>query len=61
MEIQVEKHNDFWRADCLDLPGSPPVGMGSTRELAICNLLHILLAEANSKYRTPLKIIGPEA
>lgn len=43
MRIQIEKASDHYRADCLDLPGTPPVGIGRTPELALAELMHVLL------------------
>ena len=43
MKIKLEKDADGYRADCLDLPGSPPVGRGSTEVEAMANLTFILL------------------
>lgn len=30
MKIEIVQSCDGFRADCLDLPGTPPVGIGST-------------------------------
>jgi hypothetical protein len=42
MKIKVEKQPDHYRADCLDLPGSPPVGVGRTPELAVAALFYLM-------------------
>ena len=38
MNIKIEQQSDHYRADCLDFPGSPPVGIGRTPELAVAAL-----------------------
>lgn len=38
MRIKLEKDNSTYRADCLDIPGSPPIGLGITKEEAIADL-----------------------
>lgn len=38
MKIKLEETSKGWRADCLDLPGSPPCGDGLTKEMAIAAL-----------------------
>lgn len=44
MNIKLEQtKRGWWRADCTDLPGSPPCGDGQTREMAIANLLYRLI------------------
>lgn len=43
MKIKIEKCSDHYRADCSDLPGSPPVGLGETAELAMAHLMWLLL------------------
>lgn len=43
MKIKIKKCSDHYRADCLDLPGSPPVGLGETAELAMAHLMWLLL------------------
>ncbi len=43
MKIEIEWSADHYRADCKDLPGSPPVGTGATKELAVVALMWILL------------------
>lgn len=43
MKIKIEKQSDHYRADCLDLPGSPPVGVGRTPELAVSALFYLML------------------
>ena len=45
MNIKIEEQSDHFRADCLDLPGSPPVGIGRTKELALACLFHRMLFE----------------
>jgi len=45
MRIDVEKNDDHYRADCKDLPGSPPVGLGSTPEMAVACLFWRMLFE----------------
>lgn len=45
MKIKIEKSVDHYRADCLDLPGSPPVGLGESKEMAVTCLFWMLLKE----------------
>ncbi len=45
MKINVIRSEDHWRADCLDLPGTPPVGLGGTPEMAVACLFWRLLFE----------------
>lgn len=45
MKIDIEKSADHFRADCKDLPGSPPVGLGDTPEMAVACLFWRLLFE----------------
>ena len=47
MKIDIEKSNDHYRADCKDLPGSPPVGLGDTPEEAVACLFWRILFEGN--------------
>ena len=42
MKIKIEKSDDCYRADCLDCPGSPPVGMGRTKLEALASLFYSL-------------------
>ena len=43
MEIKIEEGSDHFRADLRDLPGSPPVGLGATKEMAVAHLFYRLL------------------
>lgn len=43
MNIRIEKSGDHYRADCLDLPGMPPVGIGDTPEMAVACLFWSLM------------------
>jgi hypothetical protein len=43
MQIQIEKTQSGYRADCLNLPGSPPVGIGLTEAMAVAQLAYVLL------------------
>lgn len=48
MKIKLEKiGNGWWRADCLNLPGSPPCGDGQTKEMAIAALFYQLIHDPN--------------
>lgn len=38
MNIEITEQSDHYRADCKDFPGSPPVGIGRTPELAVAQL-----------------------
>jgi hypothetical protein len=43
MNIKIEKSSGGYRADCLDLSGSPPVGTGKTKEMAVACLFYLML------------------
>lgn len=45
MKIEIKKSKDHYRADCKDLPGSPPVGLGSTPEIAVTCLFWRMVFE----------------
>lgn len=45
MKIKVEQQSDHYRAECLDLPGSPPCGTGNSPEMAVSCLFYLLLFE----------------
>ena len=53
MKIKLEKLGEegCWRADCLDLPGTPPCGDGDTKEMAIACLFFRILRESTSMLR----------
>lgn len=53
MKIQIEKSKDHFRADCLDLPGTPPVGLGETPEMAVSCLFYRMMFENAGGYRDP--------
>lgn len=46
MKIKLEKQKGYYTADCLDLPGSPPVGNGKTKELAMACLFYLMKFES---------------
>lgn len=51
MNIKLEQVKpNWWRADCTDLPGSPPCGDGQTKEMAVACLLYRLL-QTKTVYR----------
>lgn len=43
MKINIEKNGEEYRADCEDLPGMPPVGVGISPELAMAHLFWLIL------------------
>lgn len=45
MRYKIEKQSDHYRADCLDMPGSPPVGIGATEAEAVIHLFECLLSQ----------------
>lgn len=45
MRIEVSQSEDHWRADCLNLSGSPPVGLGDSPEMAVACLFWRMLFE----------------
>jgi len=65
MKIKIDKvsYGDVeYRADLLDLPGTPSIGEGRSKEEAVANLFYRLLAENNTwvrsmKLHEPLEII----
>jgi len=73
MKIKIEKYNDgkTFRADMLDLPGSPPVGQGETETEAVANLFMKIIFQSTDgrfinrgcipeswlRYVTPDKIV----
>jgi hypothetical protein len=55
VKIQIEKYRTretgvMYRADCLDLPGSPPCGDGKTKEIAMANLFLAITAGDRSDW-----------
>ena len=53
MKLSIIEYKDGeFKADLLDIPGTPPVGFGNTKEKAVASLLQILLSNASvySKY-----------
>ena len=50
MLIELQKSRDGWRADCKDLPGTPPVGIAETKERAVAMLFATLILEAHASY-----------
>jgi hypothetical protein len=40
--IVEEMDNGTWRADCIDLPGSPPIGTGRNKYEAVGSLIFVL-------------------
>lgn len=55
MKITLEKIKDGWRADCKDLPGSPPCGDATTKEMAIAHLFYRLLNDSLTDWRPYIK------
>ncbi len=45
MLINITKNDDGFEADCLDLPGSPPVGRAKTKEGAVASLFIRIISE----------------
>ena len=45
MKIKVFKDGNSYRADCEDLPGTPPNGFGNTEVEAVCHLFYRIVAE----------------
>ena len=52
MKFKIEKCSDHYRADCLDLPGSPPVGLGSSPEMAMACLMWRMVFNPDTKWTT---------
>lgn len=63
MKIKLIKCGEnYWQADCLDLPGSPPIGVGKTDYEAIASLFSNLMYniehyKRSIKYNEKLEII----
>lgn len=46
MKIKIDKiANGHYKADCLDIPGSPRIGVGKTKKDAVANLFIILYSD----------------
>jgi hypothetical protein len=43
MNISLQQDSRGWVADFTDLPGSPPVGIGTTKEQAVMHLFRLAL------------------
>lgn len=48
MKISVIKVKDYYMADCLDLPGTPPCGIGNTEVEAVTHLFYRLIFESTN-------------
>lgn len=48
MTIELEKTRIGWRADWAELPGTPRVGVGTTRESAVADLFRYLVDNSNA-------------
>lgn len=46
MKIEITWSKDHYRADLIDLPGTPPVGLGRTPELAVACLWWTCMRES---------------
>lgn len=46
MKIKIDDCDGYFRADAVDLPGSPPIGNGATREMAVACLFYRLIHES---------------
>lgn len=58
MNIKLEQVKDgWWRADCTDLPGSPPCGDGQTKEMAVACLFYRLIQTNTSYHMVPNEIL----
>lgn len=68
MKIEILKTKEHYRADCLDLPGTPPVGIGSSKEQAVASLFCRMYIETNEldkwfdhlDFSEPIEIINRE-
>lgn len=56
MKIEIERVSIGYKADCLDLPGSPPIGMGSSEKDAIIDLLQILVRQVYKEVNGPIEL-----
>ena len=47
MKVRISQTQTFekhvYRADMVDLPGTPPIGIGDTPEMAVLSLFHYML------------------
>lgn len=51
MNIEVKKHGKgHYRADCLDLPGSPRVGFGMSSAMAMAHLMVCMIKDKQIEY-----------
>jgi hypothetical protein len=47
MKISIQKiSKNYYIADCIELPGAPPIGQGKTKDEAVKILLLRILSEA---------------
>jgi len=47
MNIKIDQVNEhYYRADCLDLPGTPPCGTGNSPEMAVACLFYLILFDS---------------
>ena len=47
MLIEIEEIESGFKADLKDLPGSPPIGLGKTKEESVVNLFFSILHPDN--------------
>lgn len=50
MKIKLTKIKHYYRADCLDVPGTPPIGIGNKKHEAMANLFLNLIYSDLTKY-----------
>ena len=63
MKIKVSNATGVWSADCEDVAGSPPIGIGNSKEEAIACLWRDLYCNKmidQVNYTSPIEIIVEE-
>lgn len=59
MKIQITKltrNDEKYKADLLDLPGTPPIGEGNSPEEAVASLFFRLLSEKSTNWFAYIKL-----
>lgn len=57
MNILLTQSGSKWLADMTDLPGSPPIGTGATKEEAVVSLFFRLIHSLSYKNLNDFKVL----
>ena len=60
VELEAVTFPPYFRADCLELPGSPEVGIGATKDKAVINLLLKMLYKYDDSLDYSSLMIKPD-